>query len=312
MEYIPLGHTDLMVSRVGFGCAAIGGYDYGRVNDQDSIGAIQAALSNGVNFFDTADIYGIGHSETVLGQALGASRTEAVIATKVGVRYDEATKQTRRDLSPEWIETAVDQSLKRLRIDCIPLYQIHWADPNTPIDATLETLSRCQEAGKVQYIGCCNFNFNDIETMQAIRRLDSLQVPFSLVERDYEETIDSCIKSYDMSIIAYNPLAQGLLTGKFGKETRFAGSDLRRRSALFQGEIFEKNLMVAEHLRILSSQYKRTPAQLAIRWIIQSLSTGIGCTGMKTITQVEDNTDVFGWELCAEDMTHLKNLISTC
>ena len=299
-----------MVSRIGFGCAAIGGYDYGQVKDRDSIAAIQAALSNGVNFFDTADIYGIGHSETVLGQALGASRTEAIIATKVGVRYDEATKQTRRDLSPEWIEKAVEKSLKRLGIDCIPLYQIHWPDPDTPIDATLEKLSRCQEAGKVRYIGCCNFNLNEIETIQNHGRIESLQVPFSLVEREYDETINACTENYNMSIISYNPLAQGLLTGKFGKETRFTGSDLRRRSTLFQGETFVKNLNIAEHLRTLSRQYKRTPAQLAIRWIIQSLSTGVVCAGMKTIAQVEDNTSVFGWNLTAEDMTYLENLIS--
>src|SRR5947207_3407434 len=157
MEYRKLAFTDLEVSRVGFGGWAISGHGWGPVDDRESAAAVQRALDLGINLFDTADVYGFGHSEEVLASALGDERRHAVIATKFGVTWD-ARGRVSRDVSPPRVVAALEASLRRLRLDCIPLYQVHWPDGATPVAATMEALRRCQEAGKVRWIGCCNFS----------------------------------------------------------------------------------------------------------------------------------------------------------
>jgi aryl-alcohol dehydrogenase-like predicted oxidoreductase len=299
------GQTDLSVSRLGIGCAAIGGYDYGRVDDRESIAAIQRAIDLGVNFFDTADVYGFGHAEEVLGTALGTRRDKVVVATKGGIRWDEGGR-TIRDLSPQWIVRALENSLRRLRLDCIPVYQIHWPDPGTPIAETLQALKKSQSEGKIKFIGCCNFSRDLFQQAQTICRLESLQVPYSLAERGFRETIRTYYEKLRVAVLAYSPLAQGLLSGKYSQKSKFEGTDLRRHSVLFQGMKLEENLALLERIRTVGRRYGRSPSQVAIRWVLEESAVACAMTGVKRPEQVEENSGAAGWKLAEEDVHFLE------
>ncbi|MGD0920906.1 MAG: aldo/keto reductase [Terriglobia bacterium] len=304
MEYVRFGLTDLNISRIGMGCAAIGGYDYGSVDDQESLAAVQRALDLGINLFDTADVYGFGHSEEILSRALAGRRHEVVIATKFGVNWNQEGK-TFRDLSAKRVVQALEASLRRLKLDCIPVYQIHWPDPKTPIAETLEALRKCQEAGKIRHIGCSNFPADLVDQAQACCRVESIQMPYSLAERAYWETIRWCRERHTMTILAYNPLAQGLFTGKYGAQSKFEGTDLRRRSELLRGDKLKSNLAILDRLRLVGDRHGRTPAQVAIRWILEDPSQICVLVGLKTVAQAEQNAGGAGWALPPEDTKFL-------
>jgi aryl-alcohol dehydrogenase-like predicted oxidoreductase len=298
MESASLGRTGLRVSRVGFGCAAIGGYDYGPADDRDSIGAVRAALDAGVTFFDTADVYGLGHAEEILGRALGPRARDAVIATKVGVRWDSSGR-TARDLNPAWVVGALEGSLQRLGVDCIPLYQIHWPDPDTPIGETMQALERCREAGKILHLGCCNFSVELVDSAQDAGRLESIQLPLSLGQREWEAVAEACDSRHGMSVLCYNPLAQGLFGGRYSRASVFGPEDLRSRSGLFQGEQFEANLAILDRLRVVAARLGRTPAQVAIRWVLEQPGITCAITGARRASQVVENVAASGWRLDA-------------
>jgi aryl-alcohol dehydrogenase-like predicted oxidoreductase len=300
VEYRRLGRTGLAISTVGFGCAAIGGFDYGRVRDSDSIAAVHRALELGVNFFDTADVYGFGHSEEVLGKALSGRSKDAIVATKVGVAWDVRGRR-RRDLSPTHIRKAIDKSLGRLRIDRIALYQIHWPDPLTPLSETVGALRECQRAGKVEAIGCCNVSLQAVEQLQAMCRIESVQLPYSLADRRYESEMEQCCQRHDMAVLCYSVLAQGLLTGKYNRTCLFQGTDLRRRSPIFDDEHLAGNLQLLEQLRVVGARHSRTVAQTAIRWALSQPAVACAITGAKHPRQVDENAGGAGWRLSAED-----------
>ena len=295
MEQARLGRTGLRLSRVGLGCAAIGGADYGPTDDRESIAAVRAALDVGVNYFDTADIYGLGHSEEILGRALGPRARDVVIATKVGVRW--VGGRTTRDLSPAWVVEALEGSLRRLGVDCIPLYQIHWPDPATPIEETMAALERCREAGKVLHLGCCNFPIDLVEQAQRVGRLESAQLPLSLGQREWEPVARACDSGFGMSVLCYNPLAQGLFGGKYTRDTVFDQQDLRSRSALFHGQQLEANLAILDRLVSVAARLGRSPAQVAIRWVIERPGVACAIAGARRASQVMDNVAASGWRL---------------
>jgi len=300
LEYARFGLTDLRISRIGMGCAVIGGYDYGKADDRESVAAIQRALELGVNFFDTADVYGFGHAEEILAQGLGPHRHEAVIATKVGVAWNEEGK-TSRDLSAKRVVQALEASLRRLKLDCIPVYQIHWPDPKTPIAETLEALRKCQEAGKIRHIGCSNFPADLVDQAQACCRVESIQMPYSLAERGAWQTIRHCHEQYNMAVLTYSPLAQGLFSGKYGRGSQFEGTDLRKRSHLFQGDRFESNLALLERLKQVGERHGRTPAQAAIHWILEEPAVTCVLTGVKEPAEIEENAGALGWSFSPAD-----------
>jgi len=300
MEYRQLGRTALTISRIGFGCAAIGGYDYGKVCDKDSIAAVHRALEVGVNFFDTADVYGFGHSEEVLGQALSGRSKDVVVATKVGVAWDDLGRR-RRDLSPTYIRKAIDNSLRRLQIECIPLYQIHWPDPLTPLGETVDALTECQRAGKIQVIGCCNFSLKTVEEAQTMCRIESIQLPFSLIDRRYEREIQQCWQQHNMAILCYNVLAHGLLTGKYNQSSRFDNTDLRQRSSFFDVEQMASNMRLLKQLRRVGTRHARSPAQTAVRWALSHAAVTCAITGAKHAKQIDENAGSVGWCFSGED-----------
>jgi aryl-alcohol dehydrogenase-like predicted oxidoreductase len=302
MDYVT--HNGVAVSRIGFGCAAIGGYDYGAVSDATSQAAVLRAVDAGVTLFDTADVYGFGHAETVLAAALGDRRKDVLIATKVGIRWDDRGR-TRRDLRPEYITRAVDESLRRLRLDCLPLCQVHWPDPETAIEDSFSALRQLQEAGKIRWIGCCNVDSAYVARAQRVCRVESLQVPLNMVQREYEEALAKCRAQHSMLVMTYNALGQGLLTGKYDSRARFEGTDVRRHSAFFHGDLHRRGVEALERLSAVARHRRRSPAQVALRWVLQHPSVDVALAGMKSSEQVDENTSAVGWELEAGDLAVL-------
>jgi len=304
IEYATLAATGLRLSRIGFGCWAIGGHGYGVVDDRDSIDAIQQALSSGINFFDTADIYGFGHSEEVLSKALGARRHDVVIATKGGVCWDAAGK-TYRDSSARRVVEAVEGSLRRLRVDCIPLYQLHQHDGVTPVEVTMEALCRCREAGKIRFIGCTNLAAAQVVSMNAIARLSSIQLLFSMADRTHERLLRHCHEAEGMSTIVYGALVRGLLSGKYDGQSAFGPNDTRSTDANFRGTQLERNLEIVRDVAFAAAQYDKSVAQITLRWVLDLPFISSVIVGMKTRDQVRGNIGAMGWSLASEDWQRL-------
>lgn len=309
MEYRRLGHTDLNVSRIGFGCWAIGGHGYGKVDDRESIKAIRKALDLGINLFDTADVYGFGHSEKVLGKALGSRKDEVVIATKFGVNWN-ADGKTFKDCNPKRVQAALEASLRRLAVDCISLYQIHWYDGKTALYDLMEVLEKCKRDGKIRYIGCSNFS-TDLITDLCVRRyrLESLQLPYNLLDKGAEEALQYSNRALNMGIIVYSVLARGFLSGKYDAATSFGLNDTRSHDRIFLPGTSKRQLRLTNVLREMGNRYRRTASQLAIRWVLEKDDITTAIVGAKNASQVAENAGAIGWRIDAADYRAL-NLIA--
>jgi aryl-alcohol dehydrogenase-like predicted oxidoreductase len=292
LEYRRISNTDLNISRIGFGCWAIGGHGYGHVDDEASIKAIRAALDLGINLFDTAGVYGFGHSEKTLQKALGKQAKDVVVATKFGIAWTEAGL-TYRDCSPSQIIQSLDGSLKRLRLDTIPIFQLHWHDGVTPLDAIVETLDRCRSAGKVRYAGFCNMRLN--EWGQRKRNFIASQLRYGLSDHRQRAELSE-LQQNGVAGLVYGVLSRGLLTGKYDANTRFGEGDTRGRDPDFTTGIHD-NLQLVDKLKHLSSAYGKSLSQLAIRWALESPGVASALVGMKTKAQAVDNAGAAGWSL---------------
>jgi aryl-alcohol dehydrogenase-like predicted oxidoreductase len=311
MEYTKLTHTDLVISRLGFGCEPLGGTDWGEVDTAAAAAAVSRALELGITCFDTADVYGLGRSEQRLSQALGHRRHDVVIVSKCGVNWQPHANGERAktflDASPGRIQQALENSLRRLRLDCIPLYLIHWPDPRTPVAETLGMLRRCQEAGKIRYIGVSNFPVPVIRQANHIVRLAVVELSYSLLERQAEAEFFPCCQELGLNVFAYGPLAQGLLTGKYGYETRFAPDDRRHRLSHFQEPALQKNLQRFERMRGIGMRYHKSPTQTAIRWVLEHPAISCAIVGAKSPAQIEENAGALDWHLSQEDWQDIAN-----
>jgi len=310
-ERVPLGATAETISRVAFGCAAIGGHDYGAVDDEESIDAIRAALEVGIDCFDTADVYGLGHAEEVLGRALEGQRHRAFLATKVGIAFDTSGR-TRRDASPQWIKRAVDSSLRRLRTDFIDLYQLHWPDPSRPLDEALDTMMALRRAGKARHLGVCNLSPSMVLEAARTTRFETIQVSYNVADWFDAEALRPVAEKHQLTVLTYNSLAQGLLTGKYGRESRFSGTDRRQRSGYFRGEKHETMLAAAARIRAVASSRGRTCAQVAVRWILDSWARSSAVVGIKHAAQAFEFGGTFGWRLASPELEVLRELDDAC
>ncbi|PWB68395.1 MAG: general stress protein [Deltaproteobacteria bacterium] len=303
MEYTKLGDAGVIISVVGFGGWAIGGHGYGAVEDPQSIAAIRRALDSGITLFDTADVYGFGHSEEILARALEGRIKDVIVATKFGVRWDESGR-TIKDCSIGYIRKALEGSLRRLRTDCIPLYQLHWHDGVTPLPAVFETLLRLQEEGKIRYIGCSNLPISDFRRIPGSGKMDSAQLPFSLVFRQTTRDLADYQGQQGIATLVYGVLARGLLSGKYGQASRFGERDTRETDPEFR-----KNLVryagIVENVIKMATKYRRTPSQVAIRWVLEQPSVSCALVGVKTEEQVSENAGAVGWRLEKEDREYL-------
>jgi aryl-alcohol dehydrogenase-like predicted oxidoreductase len=309
--YVQLPNTELTVSRLGFGAEPLGGTDWGNVDERQTAAAVEKALELGVTLFDTADVYGLGRSEEALSRALGERRHDVVIVTKFGVNWrgdgSGGRAKTSLDSSPKHVVRALENSLRRLRLDVIPLYLTHWPDPDTPLSATIAALLRCQEQGLIRYFGVSNFSPPLLEEARALAPLAALELPYNLIERDAEEALLPLCRKLGVGALTYGPLAQGLLTGKYGLKSRFGPDDRRHRLPHFQGERLQQNLRLVERLKDLAHAYGKTPAQVALRWALHHPAVSCTIAGAKTPTQVLVNAGALSFALSREDLEYLSS-----
>ena len=311
MEYRKLG--DLEVSVIGYGAWGIGGAPFWKnEGDKKSIDSIKASFDQGINIFDTAPVYGFGHSEKLIGEALKPVRENVILATKCGLRWDkESLSALRKDASRKSILEEIDQSLKRLGTDWIDLYQVHWPDVETSHQETMETLLEIQEQGKIRSIGVSNYSAVQIKECSQYAKIISLQPEYSLLAREIEkETVPLCIKN-DIGIIAYSPLSSGVLTGKYDKNTKF--KDWRGKGIIgtFAGEGYTKNISKVDLLKVIALKEGKTCGQMAINWVLRQPGLATALVGVKNPVQMEENLKSIGWQPSKENCEKIEQIFSS-
>lgn len=305
MENRRLGDSELFPSVIGFGAWAAGKTGWGDVDERAIVEAIQTAYDLGVNFFDTAPFYGYGESERILGKTLKPVRDKVIIATKFGIVWDDKGGFV-MDVSRKNILREIDESLKNLGTDYIDLYQVHWPDHKTPIQETMETLIELVQSGKIRYIGVSNFSVEQMEEARKYAHVVSLQSQYNLLQRGVEQAEYPYVERVGMGFIPYSPLAQGLLTGKFTKETKIPEDDVRRQfNPLFKDGEFEANVEKAEKIRTIADRYGKPMAQVAVNWLLAKPAVATVITGAKNKEQVIQNVAAAEWKLLPEDVAAL-------
>ncbi|MCC6730468.1 MAG: aldo/keto reductase [Chthonomonadales bacterium] len=304
-----LGRNGPELTTVGFGAWAVGGpwrFGWGRQDDRESVAAIRKAVDLGVNWIDTAAVYGVGHSEEVVGEALGQlGATDAYVATKCG-RAVGADGTPHGDLRPASIRAEMDASLRRLGLDHVDLYQIHWpeTETGTPLEESWQAMADLQDEGKARWIGVSNFDVAQLERCEAIRHVDSLQPPLSLLRREAaDELIPWCLRN-GTGVIVYSPMQAGLLSGSF-RIGRVAEDDWRRRNPLFQGAALAANLAFVERLRPIAERHGRTVGNLAVAWALGVPGVTSAIVGARRPAQVEENVGAMGLALSPDDLAEI-------
>jgi len=290
MEKITLKGTALQVSRLCIGGCPAGEYGWGNVSRDEVERAMLRAVDIGVNFFDTADTYGLGRSEETLGETLKSRRDEVVLATKFGVRVENG--KTFFDNSPDYIEQALGASLKRLQTDHIDLYQVHYLDEVTPIAQMMEALLRHKEKGDILAIGLSNIHADALPALLPYKEhIATFQNHFSLAHRDDEAVMRKVADTLTISPLTWGSLGQGILTGKYGADVHFEANDRRSRTVYdnFYGDKLQKNLRIVDAMRPIAKAHGVPLASVAVRWILDELSQSVVITGVKSPQQAEDN-----------------------
>ena len=309
MEYITLKNSDLRVSRVCMGGCPMGGHGWGIVQEQELVNAVHAAMDRGINFFDTADTYGLGQSERTLGRALGARRSKVIVATKFGVRVENHS--TFYDNSPQWIRQACEDSLSRLGTDYIDLYQIHYRDGKTELAEVVDTLEQLRREGKIRYFGLSNLGRKDLPELEAYRgTFCTLQNQYSMACRDHEKDFRSLGEAMNLTPMTWGSLGQGILTGKYDAHVTFGSDDRRSRPIYvnFHGEKLLKNLEMVEQMRPIADGYQKPVSALALRFILDHLKGSVVLCGAKRPAQILQSAEALGWQLGKADLARLECL----
>jgi aryl-alcohol dehydrogenase-like predicted oxidoreductase len=315
MQTRKLGWTDLNLTTLGLGTWAIGGGDWtfgwGPQDDAESTAAILLAVKSGINWIDTAPAYGLGHSEEVVGKALKKMPKRPIVATKCGIVWNDK-RQTSHQLNAKTIRQEVEASLKRLGIDVIDLYQIHWPDPDTELESAWQQIANMVKEGKIRYAGVCNCNIAQLKRLQTIHPVASLQPPYSMIERGAEDTglLDYC-KTQNIGVVAYSPIQKGLLTGKFTRQSvqALAPEDHRHRDLNFQEPRLTANLELVEKLAAIAKKHGHTAAQEAIDWVLRRPEMTSAIVGVRRPSQVEEIIPAGDLVLSAEDIKAIDALL---
>ena len=290
------------------GCP-MGQYGWGAVQEEELLSAVSEAVENGINFFDTADTYGLGTSEKTLAKALDSRKNDVVIADKFGVRVENG--HTFYDNSPEWIEKALAGSLQRLERDYIDLYQIHYRDNVTPIESVVEALERLKEKGYNRYYGLSNIHEDDLGELKKYKGcFVSFQDEYSLACRKNEADIFKAQEQLDISPMTWGSLGQGILTGKYSKDSVFGKDDRRSRDIYvnFHGEKLAKNLQIVENMKPIAANHGKTPAAAAIRFILDYIPDSVVLCGAKNPGQIRANAEAADWKLEPEELELLDKI----
>ncbi|SDC60880.1 aldo/keto reductase [Halanaerobium congolense] len=305
MKYRHLGNSNLKISAVGLGTWAYGNDTFGEVDDQQSIKAVRAAVDSGINLIDTAPAYGDGHAEKVVGKAIQGIRDKVVIATKCGTHRD-GPKYV-RDLSPERIRTEIENSLKRLDIEQIDLYQIHWPDPDTPLEESVEELLKLKKEGKFKYLAVCNFGVELMQEISEMTDIISLQPQYSLLKRDIENKIIPYLLDNNLGTLSYGTLGGGILSGKYQERPQFDDEKDNRAGfyPFFKEENWEQTQSLITLLKEIAAENGQSPAQIAINWSINRPGITTALVGAKNEKQARENAEAADFSLTKTEMTEL-------
>jgi aryl-alcohol dehydrogenase-like predicted oxidoreductase len=305
-----LGNSDLSITPIGFGAWAIGGsgweFGWGDQDDKASIAAIHRALELGINWIDTAAVYGMGHSEEVVASALRTWRgPRPYVFTKCGLRWDKQGN-VHNNLQAKSIRQECEDSLRRLNVDRIDLYQIHW--PTSDLEEGWTEMARLQEEGKVRWIGVSNFDANQLRRAEKIAPVTSLQPPYSLIRREIESEILPYCYSHGIGVIVYSPMASGLLTGAMtrGRVAKLPDSDWRSRDPEFRESKLSQNLALVERLREVGEKYHRPPGQVAVAWVLRNPAVTAAIVGARNAQQVEKNVGAVDLQLSDADVAEIE------
>jgi aryl-alcohol dehydrogenase-like predicted oxidoreductase len=294
MQTRQLGNSDLHISSLGIGAWAMGGagwrFSWSHQDDGASISAIHAALDAGMNWIDTAAVYGLGHSEEVVAKALKGRANRPYVFTKCARIWDE-NRQIGKSLKADSVRRELEDSLRRLKVDVIDLYQIHWPEPDEEVEEGWATLARLKEEGKVRWIGVSNFSLGQLKRAQAIFPITSLQPPYSLIRREVEEGVLPYCAQHNIGVIAYAPMGSGLLTGAMTRErlANLPEDDWRRSGPQFQEPLVTRNLKIVDKLKEIAARHHRSAGEVALAWVLRnSVVTGaiVGVRGPEQVAGV--------------------------
>jgi aryl-alcohol dehydrogenase-like predicted oxidoreductase len=311
MKTTALGRSGLSVSRIAFGTWQLGG-DWGRFDEAVAVSAIRRARDLGVTFFDTAQAYGFGASERLLGAALRdeltRNRDELVIATKGGLRMTDSGLV--RDASPGWLRHGVEASLTALGLDHVDLYQVHWPDPKVPAAETAGALAELVAEGKIGHVGVSNYDAAQIAEFTATLPVETVQPPYHLFRRDIEDELLPYTRAHDIGVLVYGPLAHGLLTGAMTEDTTFVADDWRASSPVFTGEGYRRNLGVVRALEKFAADRGITVSQLAIAWTLANPAVHVAIVGARSVDHVQDSLAAADIALSSSDLAEIDAIMS--
>jgi aryl-alcohol dehydrogenase-like predicted oxidoreductase len=303
METRRLGAQGLEVSAEGLGCMGMSAW-YGPTDEQESIATIHRALELGITFLDTADVYGQGANEELVGRAIAGRRDEVILATKFGNRwFDDGTRTI--DGRPEYVREALHASLRRLNVDHVDLYYQHRVDADTPIEETVGAMAELVDAGKVEHIGLSEAGPETIRRANAVHPITALQSEWSLWTRDPEAEVIPTVRELGIGFVAYSPLGRGFLAGRFASPAELSDDDFRKNHPRFQGDSFEHNRTLAERVQELAAEKGCTPAQLALAWVLAQGDDVVPIPGTKRRTYLEQNAAAAELELTQDELARL-------
>jgi len=305
VEYRRLGKSSLIVSAMGLGCMGMS-QSYGTPDDAESMATIHHAIDEGVTFLDTADMYGVGVNEQLVGRAIAQRRNEVIVATKFG-NVRQADGSLTVNGRPEYVQQACEASLRRLKIPAIDLYYQHRVDPNVPIEETIGAMARLVEQGKVRYLGMSEAGAKTIRRASAVHPIAALQNEYSLWTRDPEEEILAVCRELGIGFVSYSPLGRGMLTGQI-KDNEFGENDFRRISPRFQGKNFQQNLKLVERVEQMAREKGCTSAQLALAWVLAQGQDVVPIPGTKRRKYLEEDLGALPVRLSASDLVRLDEL----
>ena len=315
MDYRRMGSSELGVSAVGFGCWELGGTNYGPIDEAEAVAAIHRALDLGVTLFDTAPGYGFGHSEEVLGRALGPRRKDVVLVSKTAVSWDPVTFTRKLDARYSTVKRIAEEGLRRLGTDHLDLLLIHWPDVDTPLEETMRALTDLVGEGKTRYVGVSNFTAYELQECRRHAPICANQVGYNLFDRRWEREMFPAAQALGIGVMAYGPMAHGLLTGAMGRDTTFAPSDWRAAGVIFGQRLFgpeelPRNLEVVEQLKGVAARLGTSLPRLALAWVLRHPAVSVALSGCRTPGEIEENVRALEVDVAGEVAGELEGIMA--